>query len=207
MRVSGWFSFGSFLMISVLTQAQAPARQLAPELVPYTACKLPSGPEVVDVTMLPAVPMTRTVDTLRGPRNVVMQDGVRVMFAYPNTDFYANLKIEQLRGESYEAEKANLISAEDKLLAADDTNSRNYSLKPTMQGFEIYGIDRKKLEGGVLGAYLLLDNPTHVVTTIYFLNQEPGRRKFNDLAEYARLRDSFLENYTSCVRNAIKPSK
>ena len=157
--------------------------------------------------MLPAVPMTRTVDTLRGPRNILMKDGVRVMFAYPNTDFYANLKAEQLPDESYEAEKADLISEEDKMLAADDTNSRNYALKPKMQGFEIYGIDRKKLEGGVLGAYLFFDDSTHVVTTIYFLNGEPGRRRFNDLTEYAKLRDSFLQSYTNCVRGAIKPAK
>lgn len=207
MQVLRRFGFGFLLTISLWAQAQAPTRQLAPALVPYTECKLPAGPDVVEVTMLPAAPMTRTVDTLRGPRNVLMEDGVRVMFAYPNTDFYANLKAEQLPGESYAAEKADLISEEDKMLAADDTNSRNYALKPRVQGFEIYGIDRKKLEGGVLGAYLFFDDPTHVVTTIYFLNGNPGRRRFDDMAEYAKLRDGFLESYTSCVRGAIKPSK
>ncbi len=196
---------GCSLLISALAQGQVAGRPLAAALVPYTGCRLPAGPDVVEVTKLPAVPMTRTVETLRGPRNVLMEDGVRVMFAYPNTDFYANLKAEQLPGETYAAEKADLIGEEDKMLAADDTNSRNYALKPKMQGFEIYGIDRKKLEGGVLGAYLFFDDPTHVVTTIYFLNGEPGRRRFNDLAEYARLRDSFLASYTSCVRSAIKP--
>ena len=182
-------------------------RTLAPVLQPYTTCKLPTGPDVVEVTMLPSAPMTRTVDTLRGPRNILMLDGVRVMFAYPETDFYANLKAEVLPADTYAAEKADLISEEDKMLAADDTNSRNYALKPKVQGFEIYGIDRKKLEGGVLGAYLFFDDPTHVVTTIYFLNGDPGRRRFNDMGEYAKLRDSFLQNYTSCIRNEIKPAK
>jgi hypothetical protein len=182
-------------------------RTLAPALQPYTACKLPSGPDVVEVTMLPGVPMTRTVDTLRGPKDILMLDGVRVMFAYPETDFYANLKAELLPSDTYATEKADLIDEEDKMLAADDTNIRNYALKPKMQGFEIYGIDRKKLEGGVLGAYLFFDDATHVVTTIYFLNGEPGRRRFNDMTEYAKLRDSFLQDYTSCVRSAIKPSK
>lgn len=207
MRRLGRIGLGCSLLISALAQGQVVGRPLASALVPYTGCKLPAGPDVVEVTELPDVPMRRTVDTLRGPRDVVMEDGVRVMFAYPNTDFYANLKAEQLAAENYETEKADLISAEDKMLASDDTNSRNYALKPRMQGFEIYGIDRKKLEGGVLGAYLFFDDPTHVVTTIYFLNGNPGRRRFNDLTEYAKLRDSFLESYTSCVRGAIKPSK
>jgi hypothetical protein len=195
------------LLISALAQAQASGRSLAAALKPYTDCRLPAGPDVVDVTPLPGTPMTRTVDTLRGPRNVLMVDGARVMFAYPNTDFYANLKVEQLEADRYETNKADLISAEDKLLAADDANSRNYLLKPKMHGFEIYGIDRKKLEGGVLGVYLLFDDPAHVATTIYFLNQEPGRRRFDDMAGYTKLRDSFLETYTSCVRSTITPSK
>jgi hypothetical protein len=198
---------GCSLLISALAQGQVAGRPLAEALQPYTVCKPAAGPDIVEVTKLPAVLMTRTVDTFRGPRNVLMVDGVRVMFAYPNTDFFANLKAEQLNADTYEAEKADLISAEDKLLASDDTNNRNYALKPKMQGFEIYGIDRKKLEGGVLGMYLFFDDPTHVVTTIYFLNQEPGQRRFNDLTEYAKLRDSFLESYTSCIRSAIKLSK
>jgi hypothetical protein len=205
MRRLRLLALGCSLVISALANGQS--RPLAAPLVPYTECKLPTGPDVVEVTKLPAVPMTRTVDTLRGPRNVLIEDGVRVMFDYPNTDFYANLKAEQLKADTYEAEKADLISEEDKMLASDDTNSRNYALKPKMQGFEIYGIDRKKLEGGVLGAYLFFDDPTHVVTTIYFLNGEPGRRRFNDMAEYAKLRDGFLESYTKCVRSAIKPSR
>jgi hypothetical protein len=133
-----------------------------------------------------------------------MVDGVRVMFAYPNTDFYANLKAEELAQERYDADKTNLISAEDKLLASDDANSRNYALKPKMNGFEVYGMDRKKLDGGVLGVYLLFDDATRVVTTIYFLNQQPGRRRFNDMTEYARLRDGFLDSYTRCVRGSLK---
>lgn len=205
MRANAKLLWLFFILLAGVALGQE--RTLGRVLQPYTACKLPSGPDVVEVTMLPAVPMTRTVDTLRGPRDILMLDGVRVMFAYPETDFYANLKAELLPAGTYATEKADLIGEEDRILAADDTNSRNYALKPRMQGFEIYGIDRKKLEGGVLGVYLFFDDATHVVTTIYFLNGEPGRRRFNDMAEYEKLRDTFLQSYTSCIRNAIKPSK
>jgi hypothetical protein len=74
-----------------------------------------------------------------------------------------------------------------------------YALHPMLNGFEIYGLDRKQLEGGALGIYLLIDNRKQIVTTVYFLNQFPERRKFSTLAEQATLRDRFLDTLTSCV--------
>jgi hypothetical protein len=66
------------------------------------------------------------------------------------------------------------------------------------------GLDRSKREGGVLGVYLFFDNPTRTVTTIYFLNQEPPKR-FKTMEEYAAIRDRFLSNYTSCIRDSLRP--
>ena len=198
--------FAVALLSATLTARTQSARQLPAELRPYTACKLPGGPDVVEVTPLPAVPMVRTVQTLRGPANIRMLDGVRVMFAYPESDFFANLKAEELPAETYTSQKADLISDFDKTLASDNAAGRNYTLKPTLNGFEIYGLDRTKLEGGVLGIYLFFDDSTHVVTTIYFLNQEPAHRHFSSLAEYARLRDSFLQSFTTCIRSTATPS-
>ncbi len=123
------------------------------------------------------------------------------MFAYPNEDFYANVKVELLPSDSYTHSKEALISEFDRILASGD-DSRNYSLKPMLNGFEIQGLDRNKREGGVLGIYLFFDNPSHTVTTIYFLNQEPPKR-FTTMAEYAVLRDRFLNEYTSCIRKNL----
>jgi len=60
-------------------------------------------------------------------------------------------------------------------------------------------MDGSKLEGGSLGIYLIFDDKKQVVTTIYFLNQEPQERKFQTLDEYRRLRDRFLSRYGSCI--------
>jgi hypothetical protein len=123
------------------------------------------------------------------------------MFAYPNEDFYANVKVEILPAEGYAESKDALISDFEHTLASGD-NSRNYALKPQLNEFEIQGLDRSKREGGVLGIYLLFDNPTRTVITIYFLNQEPPKR-FHTMQEYASVRDHFLSEYTSCIRKAL----
>jgi len=132
-----------------------------------------------------------------------MTDGRRIMFAYPNEDVYANVKVEILPAEGYAESKDALIGDFEHILASDNT-SRNYALKPRLNGFEIQGLDRSKREGGVLGIYLFFDDPTRTVTTIYFLNQEPPKR-FKTMQEYAVLRDRFLNEYTSCIRKVLQP--
>lgn len=123
------------------------------------------------------------------------------MFAYPDEDFYTNVKVEILSDKGYAASKDALISDFEHTLSSDD-NSRNYALKPQLNQFDIQGLDRSKREGGVLGVYLLFDDPTRTVITIYFLNQEPPKH-FHNMQEYASVRDRFLNEYTSCIRKAL----
>lgn len=126
-----------------------------------------------------------------------MKAGVRVMFAYPNTDFYANVKAELLPSTNYAQLKQFLL---DNFQYIAHDNIVNSSLAAPLNGLEAHGLDRDKLEGGVLGIYLLFDNSAHVVTTIYFLNQEPQNRKFQTIEEYRQLRDRFLASYSGCIR-------
>jgi hypothetical protein len=169
--------------------------------VPYTRCTLSEGLSVVETASLGPGVTSRTVTTMKGPRSVAITAGRRVMFAYPDEDFYANVKVEILPAEGYADSKDALIGDFEHILASDD-NSRNYALKPRLNQFDIQGLDRSKREGGVLGIYLLFDDPTRTVITIYFLNQEPPKR-FHNMQEYAVIRDRFLNEYTSCIRKAL----
>jgi hypothetical protein len=168
---------------------------------PYTTCSLPGGPSVVETAPLAPGVTTRSVQTILGMRPVEMLDGRRVMFAYPDEDFYANIKVEILPAESWEKSRSTLVDNFDFLLASGD-DVRNYHLKPELHGFAMQGQDRQKREGGVLGFYLLFDDRAHTVATIYFLNQEPPVR-FKTMEEYALLRDRFLNQYTACIRSAL----
>jgi hypothetical protein len=165
----------------------------------YTTCKFADGLTLVETSPLAPGVHARTVQTSKGPRQVEMVEGRRVMFAYPDKDFYANVKVEILPEKNYAETRQFLIDSFDYTLASGGENTRNYGLKPTLNGLDVRGLDRDKLEGGVLGLYLLLDDPSRMVTTIYFLNQEPKGRSFQTMEEYRAMRDRFLGTYTACA--------
>ena len=183
-----------------------PDRAVPAALRPYLGCKLPGGPQLVQHTLLPHAPMTRAAQTLTGPKAIRLVDGTLAAFAFPNSAPFANVKIEQLPASAYTAEKADLISEFDKINAKGEDTQRNYALKPTLNGFEIYGFDRTALDGNVLGIYLFFDNTHHIATTAYFLNAPQGQRRFSTIADYSDLRQHFLNDYTACVHNELTGS-
>lgn len=180
-----------------------PERPVPAALRPYLGCKLPIGPDLTGNTLLPQAPMARTAQTFSGPKKIQLVDGVMAAFAYPGEQPFANVKVELLPAATYAAEKTDLISEFDKINATGNDTQRNYTMKPTLNGFQIQGFDRTALDGKVLGIYLLFDNAHHVATTAYFLNAPVGQRKFDSLNEYTGLREGFLNAYTVCVRKAL----
>jgi hypothetical protein len=169
-------------------------------LVPYTSCHFPDELEIVKTDPLAPGVTERTVETADGSRQIDMDAGIRVMFAYPFTDFYANVKVELLPAKTYPQLKKDLLANFAYTQAHSPGSAINLTLPADLHKFEVHGDDRGKLEGGVLGLYLLFDDATHVVTTIYFLNQEGLQRKFQTIEEYRRLRDQFLTSFTGCIR-------
>lgn len=179
------------------------SRPVAPALKPYISCKLPIGPDLLQYTSLPEAPMTRPAQTLTGPKSIKLMDGLISAYAFPQSAPFANVKVELLPASSYATEKSDLISEFDAIHAKGEDTQRNAALKPTLNGFDIYGFDRKALDGKVLGIYLFFDNAHRVATTAYFLNAPSGQRKFATIAEYSNLRDGFLNAYTVCVRKQL----
>ena len=190
----------SFFEASASGQAdQSQASSAA--LKPYMSCQFSDGLKIVETTPLPPEVTARQVDTDSGPRQIDLQAGVRVMFGYPETGFYANVKAELLPAANYPELKQSLL---DNFQHLAQGNTVNTTLRSPLNGLEVHGLDRDKLEGGVLGTYLLFDNTTHVVTTIYMLNQEPESRKFQTIDEYRSLRDRFLASYTGCIQSNLQ---
>lgn len=179
------------------------SRPVPPALRPYISCKLPLGPELVQYASLPQVPLTRPALTLTGPKEIKLEDGLMSAYAFPGSAPFANVKAELLPTANYKTEKADVISEFDAIHAAGDDTVRNPALKPTLNGFEIYGFDRKALDGNVLGIYLFFDNTHRVATTAYFLNAPEAQRKFATVSAYDNLRDGFLNAYTVCVRKQL----
>jgi len=180
--------------------AAAQSGTIPKELKPYTSCHFPDELGVVRVDPLAPGVTARTVGTAEGAKQIDMEAGLRIMLSYPFTDFYANVKAEKLPDGKYSTLKNDLLANLRHVQATSPGTAMNTALPANLHKFEVYGEDRDKLEGGVLGMYLFFDNDAHIAATIYLLNQETYQRKFQTIEEYRRLRDQFLENYTGCIR-------
>ena len=174
------------------------------DLKAYTHCAFADGLEIVEQTPLASGVTGRTVDTASGAKVVRMVSGVRIMFAYPGTDFFANVKAEKLPDVGYGELKQALIDNFDFILKSSPSNDENRSPVAGMKKLDGRGLDHNKLEGGVIGMYLLFNDRRHVATTVYLLNQDPSRRRFQTLGEYTTLRNRFLSTYVSCIDNNLR---
>jgi hypothetical protein len=203
LRAIAGIGFFVLLIAGTAQLAAQPAPKAGP-LEAYTSCQFADGLQIVQVDPLAPGVTSRTVDTDGGPREVDLKGGLRIMFAYPDTDFYANVKAELLPAANYPQLKQSLLENFQYLARG---NVVNKAVPSPMDGLEVHGLDREKLEGGVLGIYLFFDDAAHVVTTIYLLNQEPEQRKFQTMEEYRSLRDKFLVSYASCIRKNQQSEK
>lgn len=188
------------LCAAIMSVTPVTGAQLYPALRAYESCQFEDGLQLVDISALGAGVSSRPVETRKGTFPLALLAGRRMMFAYPDTDFFANVKVEVLPSEHFEEEKQLALENFSFILNGNGGNLRDSKLPAQVNGFDTTGLNRPSLEGGVLGIYLLLDETNHVLTTIYFLNQEPAHRKFSSMDEYARLRTRFLETYTACIR-------
>lgn len=199
----GFIQSSSFLLLVLASQSGPAQNRSMPAkiaLVPYTSCTFADGLKIVALDPLASGVTYRTVPTGGGEKRIEIEARVRVMFAYPDTDFYANVKVESLPAATYEDEKKALLDNWQYTHMTSAGTTLNYGLASPLDGFEIHGFDRDKLEGGVLGLYLMFDDSQHVVTTFYLLNQDPATRSFKTIDEYRKRRDRFLPSYTSCIR-------
>jgi hypothetical protein len=186
------------VLLATVSGLSAQIPPMSGPLHPYASCQFDDGLQMVRFDNLPPGVKSREVDTDSGPRTIDLLAGVRIMFAYPGSDFYANVKVEGLPAGRYAELKKSLIDNFDHMAHG---NTVNRDIQTPFHGLELHGLDREKLEGGVLGVYLFFDDSTRVVTTIYLLNQEPTARKFQTIEEYRKLRDHFLTGYAGCIEH------
>jgi hypothetical protein len=174
-------------------------------LKPYTACKLEGDLEVKDITRKSkSAQKYREVTTAEGKEEVSVIDGYRVMFGYKDVRYYyANVKIEKSDPQSYAQDKEVVINELRHLSSSNQAANILFSDKVMINGFEHYGIDRDVIDvGGTIGIHVLFYEADNLIITIYFLNQEKKKRRFNNIEEYRALRDSFLNRYTECLKAA-----
>jgi hypothetical protein len=171
-------------------------------LKPFTTCELDNGLRIVQVDRLPKDVKSRTVTTSKGEQAVSLADGYRVMVAYnEHKDWFANIKAEKSITAEYEQDKELVI---ENLKWAASTSKEMESQEPakiSIAEYEGYGTSKRTLVGNMLGIYVLFSDVNHTITTLYFINQNPKRKRFQTIEEWRVLRDEFLKTYTICLKN------
>lgn len=163
----------------------------------FSQCNLGSDFQIVQTDRLPNA-MTRSVETPSGSKEIVMTDGYRILIAYRQEEAFVNLKAEQLDKARYLADKQALIASLETSAKGTPNMESDKPAKSKFGRFESYGINRTKLEGGVLSIYLFFDDSAAQVLTAYILNDEPENRKFQTIDDYHELRDRFLRKLSAC---------
>lgn len=146
---------------------------------------------------------------------VSVRAGVTAMYAYPGTDYFANVKVEQSMPGRYEQDKALVIqhiehdfrlldarvasylgtneAARDKLMAllAPGTRTMEY-VRETVRGVDYasYTVKVLGLSGGALSQVHFFVPGRDVIVTAYLLQQKNA--KFKTIDEFLRMRAGFI---------------
>lgn len=147
-------------------------------------------------------PFTRAVPTGQGDQQINVTHGLSLHIAYEQTPF-VNFKAERLG--KYADDKKVLIDSIKYLGSQADMEPGDPKLL-SMNGLEVYGINRKRLAGGVLSIYLLFRDEDLTAVTLYILNTPPESPKFRTMEQYRALRDEFLKNFAACAGSAARSS-
>jgi len=175
-------------------------REASNGLEPYTKCEFGAGLVAVSVDRLPGTGVRhRSVVTAEGERRVSMMDGYRVLLAYPGTEYFANVKVERSAPDEYVSDRGVIVAGLEHL-AATGGPAKGTVEHRHLRGFDMVCLNNSTINvPGPISMYVLFNDSTQTVVTVYFLNQRAEQRRFQTFEEYAALRDAFLEDYTKCI--------
>ena len=199
----------AFIIVTSFTAAKSfgQSGERDDSLKPYTSCVFESGLRIVQLDRLPKKTQSRTVETSKGDRKISLADGSGVMIAYnEHRDWFANIKAEKSLPGEYQRDKDGVI--ENLKFAASTSNDLQNPepVKISFNGFEGYGTSKRTLTGNLLGIYLLFSDADQTITTIYFINHNAKRKRFQTIEEWQVVRDEFLNTYITCINNHTKGS-
>ena len=125
-------------------------------------------------------------------------EGYRVMYSYPRTYPFANLKAERSDPSKYGEDKQIVMKSLVELAGADgNTELVDFS----NQGFSGQTVTKKELGGSTLAITQIFSDEDSVIVTIFFLNHAPQNRRFQTYEEFIALRDDFVRGYIECAAN------
>lgn len=142
----------------------------------------------------------RTVKTDNGEVEVTQIDGYRVLYNNDKKAPFVNLKVELSESKAYDKDKKNILDN----LKYLNSHSQNMETKNLIElefnGYKVYGFSRATIEtGNTLGTFVMF--PGNGVTIyFYFNNMKPEYRNFENIDDYRKQRDRFMNEYTKYLR-------
>jgi len=190
-------SAGILLLLSVLSTVSVAQDS---DLKAYTACNLGTDFQIVQVDG-PVNDFSWPAPSRAGEVSIPVETGYRVLVTYRQDEPFGNLKVERIPEKEFVNVRANLLNSFDYLSSEPGMDPKIRT--QAFNGLTFYGVDRNKLEGGVLSTYALFREDRNIVVSLYLLNAEPAERKFKTLEEYKAIRDKFLDAFSKCMAPAM----
>lgn len=121
------------------------------------------------------------------------------MVAYnEHNDWFANIKTEKSVQSEYERDKEGVLENL-KWAVSQGPDKIEGPVQVSFNGYEGYATSKRALGGALLGIYVFFSDADRIVTTIYFINQNAKRKRFQTIEEWQTVRDQFLNTYTKCI--------
>ncbi|MEP6924008.1 MAG: hypothetical protein ABI954_06065 [Pyrinomonadaceae bacterium] len=184
--------------VALKIQAQKATDQ-TDSLKPYATCSFEDGLTLKRARRIHGV-KNRAVETADGYKEVSRTNSYEVLVSYPKTDVFASIRPEQSEPDSYEQDKKNAVESLKYITSTSRENESDEPIKATYNSFKSYGSSRNTVERyNTVSIYILFNDTDKTITTIYFFNAKPKKRKFQTIEEWRELRDKFLNSYTRCI--------
>ena len=138
----------------------------------------------------------RTVNTAYGDVEVTSVEGFRIIYNNNKKAPFVNLKVELSDPDSYETDQKKIIDNLKYLNSGSPGMESEELVELTFNGYKISGLSRANIEtGSTLGIFAMFPG-NGVSVYFYFNNAKPGLRNFENVEEYRKQRDIFLDEYT-----------
>jgi hypothetical protein len=193
-----WMALRLLLFAVILCPQTAMAQQ--DDLRRYITCDF-GGKLSVEESDEVSQPFVRSVNTSHGTKEIAVLHGFSLHIAYAGTPF-VNFKAERLG--NFGSMKQTLIDQLSTMAKGTKDIESKTPGEISLNGFDVFAIDRTKLSGGVQSVYLLFRDADETVVTLYILNTPREAPQFSTIEQYRALSGAFVRAYTECVANNLK---
>lgn len=185
--------------------------QIEKMLKTYTACPTSETEFIVFAVRRVDKNANRTLarDTADGVKGISRTDSYDVLITFKDKMRFVNVRPDRSDPNQYETDKKIAL---ENLQYYNETGKSMISSKPdekTLNDFLTYSIYSSELIGDQLGTSLIFDDANKTIATIYFMNapKNSDGKNYKTIDEWSKLREKFLDSYTSCVGKSLSASE